>query len=346
MSALRDFRTIERFRLEYAFVGLVILVFVLGAANLLGQTGLVTSFAAIFTYLAESSGNLRQRAGGMLAFAVFGFVQILLVALVGASGWPMLVLLFAVSFICSWMMGYGEQAALLGFVSNTWITVMPSLGVVDNLVASLVGFAVGSLVVIVVSTIPDMLRQSEPQSGQDDASLFEKRQYDLSTLLGLSLVRALAITLGGLIGFQFLLLNQLWIAMTVNLILPPALQTTFARGGYRAAGTVLGAMVGFLLVWLVGDNTALLLIIELIAAFLLLYTAKGFVYGVFVFFLTIFITAQIGHQGIDMVRFGVNERIIATFIGVGIAFVTMWILQYVVKRDSGACLGAAAQMPK
>ena len=79
---------------------------------------------------------------------------------------------------------------------------------------------------------------------------------------------------------------------------------------------------------------ALLGLIVVIIAFLLLYTVKGFIYGVFVFFLSIFIVTQIGLQGVDLARFGGNERIIATLIGIAIAFVTVLILRFIVSRDS------------
>ena len=101
MTALKDLRTVERSRLDYALVGLIILVIVLGLAKQLGQAGLVAGFAALLTYIAESPGSLRQRAGGMLGFAVFCFVQILLVGLIGSSDLALLILLFAVSFVCS-----------------------------------------------------------------------------------------------------------------------------------------------------------------------------------------------------------------------------------------------------
>jgi hypothetical protein len=47
--------------------------------------------------------------------------------------------------------------------------------------------------------------------------------------------------------------------------------------------------VGVILVLLTGDNSNLILVFQVVAAFLLLYTVKGFVYRFFVFFLSIFI---------------------------------------------------------
>ena len=342
MTTLKDFRSVERSRLEYAILGLIVLVFTFGLSKLLGQTGLVAGWAVLLTYLAESSGSFRQRAGGMATFTIFGFIQILLVALVGGSGWPLLLVLFAVSFISSWMMGYGARAALVGFVSTIWITLMPALGVADNLAPSLIGFSAGSLLVMIASIIPPFFRGESVTADPGEILVFDKRSYSLSSLFGYSLVRSAAITLGGFIGQQYLELNQLWVALTVNLIMPPSLKTTWARGGYRAAGTILGAIVGYWLVLLAGENNTLLLLIEVIAAFLMLYTAKGFAYGFFVFFLSIFIVAQIGLKGVDMADFGGNERIIATLTGIVIAFATIFILQLIVKRDTYKPESAAA----
>ena len=124
--------------------------------------------------------------------------------------------------------------------------------------------------------------------------------------------------------------------------MPPVLDTTWKRGMYRAVGTISGAIAGFILVQLAGDNTNLLLLFEVIAAFLMLYAAKGFVYSVFVFFLSVFIVTQLGLKGVDMAQFGGIERIIATLIGVTIAFGTMLILRIIVKRDTFVQEPAAA----
>jgi len=343
MTTLKDFRTVDRSRLDYALVGAIILVIVFGLSKQLGQVGLVAGFAALLTYIAESPGSLRQRAGGMLAFAIFCFIQILLVALVGNSGLPLLILLFAVSFVCSWMMGYGIHIAKVAFLCNIWILILPGMGVTNDLAASLFGFVAGSMLVIVASIIPPLLRRIDQNTiGQDDDLVYEPRGYNISTLVVYSLVRAGAITIGGYIGQQYLEINQFWIAMTVVLIMPPIMDTTLVRGIYRAVGTVLGVIVGFLLVWLFADNPIILLIVEMIALFLYVYTGKGYVYAVLVFFSSVFIIIQLGFKGLEMANFGGNERIIATVAGIVIAFVTIFILQLIVKRDTHTEMGTAA----
>jgi len=343
MTTLKDFRTVDRSRLDYALVGAIILVIVFGLSKQLGQVGLVAGFAALLTYIAESPGSLRQRAGGMLAFAIFCFIQILLVALVGNSGLPLLILLFAVSFVCSWMMGYGIHIAKVAFLCNIWITILPGMGVTNDLAASLFGFVAGSMLVIVASIIPPLLRRIDQNTiGQDDDLVYKPRGYNISTLVVYSLVRAGAITIGGYIGQQYLEINQFWIAMTVVLIMPPIMDTTLVRGIYRAVGTVLGVIVGFLLVWLFADNPIILLIVEMIALFLYVYTGKGYVYAVLVFFSSVFIIIQLGLKGLEMANFGGNERIIATVAGIVIAFVTIFILQLIVKRDTHTEVGETA----
>ena len=130
--------------------------------------------------------------------------------------------------------------------------------------------------------------------------------------------------------------------MTVVLIMPPIMDTTLVRGIYRAVGTVLGVIVGFLLVWLFADNPIILLIVEMIALFLYVYTGKGYVYAVLVFFSSVFIIIQLGLKGLEMANFGGNERIIATVAGIVIAFVTIFILQLIVKRDTHTEVGETA----
>ena len=343
MTSFKNFNTVKRSPLDYGLLALIVLVIVFGLSKQLGQAGTLAGFAALLTYIVETPGSLRQRAGGMMVFWAFGFIQILLVALIGGTGLPVLIILFAVSFVCSWMMGYGARAAVAAFISNVWITIMPPMGVGNDLALSLIGFSAGSFLVIVASIIPPLLRGPDPTTGgQEDASVFEPVAFNTSTLFAYSLIRAGSITLGGFLGQQYQEINELWIAMSVNLILPPALKTTWLRGIYRAVGTLLGALLAFLLVWLVGDNPTVLLIIEFVAVFLVVFFAKGYVYAVVVFFSSIFVVTQLGLQGLDMADFGGGERIIATVAGIVIAFVTILILQLIIKRDTHIEVGATA----
>ena len=333
MTMIKDFRATPRSRAEWALLGTILIVFVLGVAKLLGQPGLVASWAVLMTYLADSAGTYRQRLGGMGTFAAIALVQLVLVGLLGDELAPILVLLFGASFAGSWLMGYGGRAALVGFVSIIWITLMPGLGVAGDFLPSLAGFLVGSGLVLVAGVVVAQLRESGDWLA-DRSPVFESRQHDVATLASWSLVRAIAITIGGLIGSQYLELNQLWIALTVNLILPPVLATTWQRGALRAVGTVLGAIVGVAIVVLTADLDPSLLVFELLAAFLVLYTAKGFSYGVFVFFLSVFIVTQLGLSDVEKANFGATERVIATLVGVGIAFITALILRFLVDRSA------------
>ena len=108
MTTLKDFRTIERSRVEYALLGIVVCYLSLGQQSFWGRQGWSPLGGAANLHC-RVSGTLRQRASGMIAFAVFGFVQILLVAIIGTDSPQILVLLFAVSFVSSWMMGYGGR---------------------------------------------------------------------------------------------------------------------------------------------------------------------------------------------------------------------------------------------
>jgi low affinity Fe/Cu permease len=73
------------------------------------------------------------------------------------------------------------------------------------------------------------------------------------------------------------------------------------------------------------------------------YTGKGYVYAVLVFFSSVFIVIQLGLQGVEMANFGGNERVIATVAGIIIAFVTIVILQAIVKRDTLAPAAVVGQ---
>lgn len=116
-----------------------------------------------------------------------------------------------------------------------------------------------------------------------------------------------------------------WFIMTVVLIFQPYLKDAFQRTWQRAAGTVIGVILGFAIHLVIPWSTAELILGEvlLIAAILVISTGK-YPYWFFTSLITPAIVLLAGNSGNFVETDG--ARLVATFAGVGLAFLAEVLL--------------------
>lgn len=322
------------FNLKLAIRVVVILFMVLGMSELLGQSGVIGGFAALLTGIADRPGSLRQRTFGLTLFVGAGYIPIAVTALIGPNHSWLLVLLFIISFCCAWTVGYGERIGHVCWVLTIWLNLVLDLQVWDNFSINFIGYVAGSLLMMFALIIPNILRGTDLTSEEDSLPLIPPRSKSYRELLPFAVIRALGITLAGFISQKYLQFNLYWIALTTVIIMPPDLKIHWRRGFQRGLGTVLGVIVGYQLVLFAGENDWLLLVFELVSAFLLVYTFNKKPYGMFVFFLSMFIVTQLGRlEGTDIAQAGGNERVLATLMGIIIALITTVIVVFVLRNS-------------
>lgn len=332
--ALARLQTDERrFYLEEGLKVALVVFIVVGITARMEHAGLVAGFAAILAGLAEQPGSLRERTYDVTLFAVLGLVPMIIAALIGGAPPGLLALLFASTAAFTWMSGYGKRAAHVGWVLTVWTTLSMGFRTWETTPQSYFGYACGCLMVVFAVVVPAILRGTDLASAANPTRLIAVRDRPSSQLLSFALIKATAITLAGLIGQKYFRLNEFWVALTAILMMPPAIKIHWDRIWHRALGTILGAAVGYGLVWSKGANETVLQAIEIAAAFMLITTIKQKPYGLFVFFITIFVVAQLGLQGIDVAREGGLERIQATIAGIAIAVAASAVLVPVSRRQ-------------
>lgn len=320
------------FRLRMGLKMAIVVFMVLGMTARMEQAGIIGGFAALLAGLADLPGSLRQRAFGLTVFVIVGLIPITLASLIGPNPPALLAFLFIMSAGFTWSARYGDRLAHVGWVLSTWLTLVLGFKVWDSITFNFVGYASGSLMVVFAAIVPPILRGADPASAADRSPLVLPRTIRLAELLSMVLIRASAITLAAFIGQRYFQFNAFWVALTTVLMMPPEVKIHWNRSLNRAIGTVLGAIAGFGLVSLKGSNELMLQAVEIIMAFMLIVTIRRKPYGLFVFFLSIFIITQLGLQGIEVARAGGMERVVATLIGIGIAIVNNAILVSIVHR--------------
>ncbi|MBT2556240.1 FUSC family protein [Hymenobacter sp. ISL-91] len=114
-----------------------------------------------------------------------------------------------------------------------------------------------------------------------------------------------------------------WVLMTITYMLKPAFSLTKQRNAQRILGTLLGGILGALMLWLISDRLVLL---ALMVGFMIVsFSFARLNYLITVVFMTPFVLILFSFMGEGYVRV-VQERIFDTVLGCGIAFAVGYLL--------------------
>ncbi|SDY53183.1 FUSC family protein [Hymenobacter psychrophilus] len=159
------------------------------------------------------------------------------------------------------------------------------------------------------------------------------QQFTLRQLTGQLTMRsgifrhALRMLVASLIGFIITEIlsghHGYWVLMTITYMLKPAFSLTKQRNIQRVMGTLLGGVLGAVMLWLISDQ---LLLLALMVGFMVVsFSFARINYLVTVVFMTPFVLILFSFLGQGYVRV-VQERIFDTVLGCSIAFVVSYAL--------------------
>src|SRR5690606_2745198 len=117
--------------------------------------------------------------------------------------------------------------------------------------------------------------------------------------------------------------HSYWILLTIMVILKPGFGLTKERNLQRLIGTIIGGLIGALLLLTVKDETSLfiLLLLFMVATFSLMRVN----YVVSVIFMTPYVLILFSFLGVNTLSI-LQERIIDTLIGSGLAFLSSYVI--------------------
>ncbi|WP_262245983.1 FUSC family membrane protein [Parapedobacter soli] len=156
---------------------------------------------------------------------------------------------------------------------------------------------------------------------------FKKLRENLtlkSTLFRHSLRMAIVMGIGYLVSLTFDVgTHSYWILMTIMVILKPGFSLTKERNFQRLIGTIIGGIAGAILLLVVNDET--LLFVLLLLFMMATYSLMRINYVVSVMFMTPYVLILFSFLGVDTFVI-LQERIIDTLIGSGLAFLSSYII--------------------
>lgn len=310
----------------------------------------------------RKTAALPARLLDLLGFAVVLMAVATIGRLAADEMWPAVAALFGVTLVGGLAAAWGPHRAMQGFLASTFLLLTGPVVVSTTLTDAVLDVPLGAGLAVVVTAAVAVARvaaghravhrhasaegagaPARPTDGGARGPVADNRSEGgrpgsdavpeseaaadptpvrRPSVAVLSVGKAVAVGLATLTGWFVTGGHPFWAAFAPLMIVRPDVSETASRGVRRIVGTVLGALLGWLLVRLIGDTTILALLLIPIA--FLWFASYRVDYAVFVFFMTAFmiVLAGLGGGPIDTLPL---ERIIATAAGVAIAFVVVFV---------------------
>ena len=284
---------------------------------------------SIYDISAPTSSRLKE-------IVIHGSVSILCTPLAIISGNHLItsiLFLFSAVFLSSMAMMVGNRLTKSLFMTNAWL--MIALAVSGNpekaLTASLCLLGGGSAYVIFSSIVRIFSSAQSPEVPSFEEFVTAKAQLcshlsPTSPVLQFALLRSLSVSAALLIGWQLFESAPFWMAYTVFFVIRPGLNYSLKPAIERGIGTLLGTLLAYYTISMMGADSIQIKILLLIALSVCI-AEGGTRYFLFVTLLTYALLLYLEVSGMDRHVMG-NKRLLATLMGICMALLTTIALQF------------------
>jgi Fusaric acid resistance protein-like len=296
------------------------------------------SFGALFVWLSDPGGDYAFRVRDM---ALVGVIGALLTALgygIGAGPWGFVVLAaFVVTVLAGLAMKFGVHRFVAAMLLNAWFLVEIALPGTYHLghihtsgwgqgLAWLIGSALTIAYTCIMWLVAGRTAQPEPIAEIPGGTAPVKLTRPLILF---AVIRAIAIAVAVAIAFGLHLPNADWMPIAALVAMKPSLEQSTLVAVQRLAGAIIGAAVAALFLLTVDSKTGLEAVMVVLAALAgsirlvnyALYCAA--VAGVALIAMDLPHPSNLADEG---------QRVLYTFIGVGIGVLVMFLANLLQKR--------------
>lgn len=301
-------------------IGLIVMMVL---THLTGETWLATGLVAMFAWLTNVPGSLKNRISGMLVFAA-GAVAITLVSgKMGLALWPNVIAVSVVGLLGTLALAWGTRAFMVGWVLICWAIYAPFLVDRTSVVNCVLAILVGTGVLIVLNAITAVTEGDSAAAATAEGSSAEP---GMDFVVSYSVTVALVLALTTYYGWVELKTDPTLMVGGAFFVIGFDANKTWVAGIGRVIGLVAGILLGLLIAKLLGPG--LLLDVIMIAACGLSFATMAVHPGAWMFFFMIFVA--IGWQGLEPEAFDLTlrERFYGEIAGVVAAMVAIVFLQW------------------
>jgi Fusaric acid resistance protein-like len=317
--------------------------------ELIGESQYWVSLAlgALFVGLSDPGGQFRYGATRMGLFAVVGALLTALAFGLGTGAWELVVLAaFVVTLLGGLAVRFGLHRFVAGYLLNCWFIIAIGLpagykldGVTSHTWAQVLAWLAGCSLWIAIAWVMWLARgrQPRPQPVAEVPADISSRELARPIIL-FAVIRALAVSIAVAIAFGLHLPNAYWMPIATIVAMKSSLEQSALMAEQRLVGATIGAVVASLFLLTVDSKYALEVILVCLGALggsirgvnYALYTAA--IAGCVLIAIDLPHPSNLGAEG---------QRVLYTFLGVGIAMVVMLLVNQLQKRATKAAPQAA-----
>lgn len=329
--------------LKRSLVGTLGILLSVVFVGILGPAGLLAALCAVFLGALDEPDPVRERLVVRARFVTIGALVVGLLSWSGDSTLWVTLAATAITYAGTLAAGWGSREAAEGQFLVLVAVVTLMVGSTDLAPVELaLAFVSGGVISTAVSLIGghwagddteggddqeggDEPPDQSPQRGLDWRSIAEVARSQVGVF---AVLRALAVGIATASGYELFEDHPVWAMLTVVVVLQTPARQTWSTGLQRTAGTIIGVLVGMVVVSWLDTGTVAIMIAFLVAGFGMM-AFKNVSYTVSTAFTTcvLLISQRILQE--DAFSTGL-QRIGATLLGTAIALAVVLVI---VERD-------------
>jgi len=310
-------------------VGLMIMLLL---QTLTGESWLTTGLIAMFAWLTNIPGPIKDRIGGMLSFAAVAAIMTVIFGQIGLEIWPNVIAISIIAILGTLALALGMRAFMVGFSLICWAIYGPFMVETTSVENCLLAIMVGTGVVAIVNVIGEILSKADKGTESSGAGEAESPSSgaDMGYIVAYAISVALVLDLTTYYGWVELQTDPTMMAGGAFFVIGFDARKTWIAGVARLLGLIAGALTGLFLASVLGSGIVLDAL--MIIACGLSFAAIAVHPGAWMYFFMVFVA--IGWQGLDPEAFNltVAEKLYGETAGVVAAMMAIMFLQWWQQR--------------
>jgi len=310
-------------------VGLIIMLLL---QSLTGETWLTTGLIAMFAWLTNIPGPIKDRVGGMLSFAAAAAIMTVMFGQIGLEIWPNVIAMLIIAIVGTLALALGMRAFMVGFALICWAIYGPFMVATTSVENCLLAILVGTGVVAILNVIGENFSKNDEAAESTDAGEAESPSSgpDMGYIVAYAISVALVLALTTYYGWVELQTDPTMMAGGAFFVIGFDARKTWIAGVARLLGLIAGGLTGLFLASVLGSGIVLDALMVIACG--LSFAAMAVHPGAWMYFFMVFVA--IGWQGLDPEAFDltVAERLYGETAGVVAAMVAIMFLQWWQKR--------------
>ena len=137
--------------------------------SLTGESWLTTGLIAMFVWLTNIPGPLKDRVGGMLSFAAVAAIMTVIFGQIGLEIWPNLIAISITAMVGTLALTLGMRAFMVGFALICWAIYGPFMIATTSVENCLLAILVGTGVVAILNVIGEIYSKNDRAVESTDA---------------------------------------------------------------------------------------------------------------------------------------------------------------------------------